>query len=108
MTKVPYITGVKAEYRARDELKSQGYYVMRSAGSHGLFDLIAISADYVKLIQVKVISFGEKKKFKKERMDLGYVRCPESCLKELWVWEKHGKWQVYKIPSNSEYLKGKK
>jgi len=104
MAKVPYITGVKAEYRCRDELLSQGYFVMRSAGSRGIFDLIAVSADHVKLIQVKVISFGEKKKFKKERMDLGYIRCPENVLKELWVWEKHGKWYIYKIPGNKEVL----
>lgn len=36
-----YIAGRAAEYEARDILHQAGYDVIRAAGSHGLFDLIA-------------------------------------------------------------------
>ena len=108
MVKVPYCTGVRAEHRARDELKSQGYFIIRSAGSRGLVDIVAICADHIKLIQVKVISFGEKKKFIQEQMNLGYLQCPENVFKELWVWEKHARWYVYKIKGMKEYRRKKK
>jgi hypothetical protein len=40
-----YIAGRRAEYEARDLLISEGYAVMRAAGSKGAADLVAIKAD---------------------------------------------------------------
>jgi len=37
-----YKKGLKFEYEIKQLFESAGYYVMRSAGSHGIFDLIAI------------------------------------------------------------------
>jgi len=34
--------GTRFEYRVRDYFLKKGYFVARSAGSHGIFDLIAI------------------------------------------------------------------
>ncbi len=99
MVKLPYCTGYRAERRARSELKKQGYYVMRAGGSRGPFDLAAFSRDHIKLIQVKVRAFGQKKEYKQERRNLSYVPVPDNVEKELWAWEKHGKWHVYKIPN---------
>lgn len=48
-----YVQGRRAEYRCRDYFKSQGYQSWRMAGSHGPFDVIAISGDEVILAQVK-------------------------------------------------------
>lgn len=59
-----YAKGRRLEYRAMADLRAQGYSVLRTAGSHGVFDLIAIaergstpdrelSASLVKAIQVK-------------------------------------------------------
>ena len=49
-----YIAGRAAEYEARTILQNAGYDVMRAAGSHGLFDLIAWKNRVdILLIQVK-------------------------------------------------------
>jgi hypothetical protein len=48
-----YISGRNAEYLARDILKKLGFTVIRSAKSGNMFDLVAINAHRVKLIQVK-------------------------------------------------------
>lgn len=55
-----YIKGRAFEYRRRDYWTSQGYVVIRSAGSKSLFDLVAIpltSADHpIALIQCKMVN----------------------------------------------------
>ena len=48
-----YSNGRRLEYLARDDLRRQGYTVIRSAGSKGPIDLCAIRGDGVLLIQVK-------------------------------------------------------
>ena len=54
MSNERYISGRLAEYRLRDNLRALGYTVLRTAGSHGAFDLIAVhSKEPVRLIQVK-------------------------------------------------------
>lgn len=49
-----YVKGAKFERRVRDHFVRRGFYVIRSAGSKGLFDLIAIRADIVVGIQAKL------------------------------------------------------
>ena len=58
MTKVN--KGIRYEYQIKDYLEAEGYYCMRSAGSHGLFDLIGINVSEKKilLIQCKKIAKG--------------------------------------------------
>jgi len=50
-----YRTGVRLEYRAMELLRRRGWYVVRSAGSHGRADLIALSPTdgHAVLIQCK-------------------------------------------------------
>lgn len=48
-----YAAGVRAEHRSRALLETLGYHVVRSAGSKGCVDLVAIGAAEVLLIQVK-------------------------------------------------------
>ncbi len=87
-----YRKGYARELRARRDLESGGWYVIRSAGSRGLVDLVALKSGpggvLVRLIQVKP-SRG---------------RCPEGlwelprgegvvCV-ELWVWD-GGRWDVF-------------
>jgi hypothetical protein len=38
-----YINGRSLEYRIKNILKENGFYVVRSAGSHGKWDLIAVN-----------------------------------------------------------------
>ena len=52
-----YIAGRAFEYERMAHYKSLGYEVMRTAGSHGLFDIIAISPlGSVEFIQCKRVS----------------------------------------------------
>jgi Holliday junction resolvase len=55
VTTTNYRTGVRLEYRAIDLLSRRGWYVLRSAGSHGVADLVALSPDdgHAVLVQCK-------------------------------------------------------
>ena len=53
MSRSKYRKGAKAEWELKRHLEANGLYVVRSAGSHGLFDLVAIGPKEVLLIQVK-------------------------------------------------------
>lgn len=39
-----YESGRGLEYRIKDKLESQGYFVIRAAGSHGVADLVAVQS----------------------------------------------------------------
>lgn len=45
--------GTAREHASRRLLEALGYAVIRGAGSHGVFDLVAISATDILLVQVK-------------------------------------------------------
>ena len=45
--------GRRAEWRSRDWLQSQGYEVVRAAGSKGAFDLVAWNDEEILLVNVK-------------------------------------------------------
>lgn len=51
--------GRGAENAVRDELGAYGYDVMRSAGSKGSADLLAIGDGFVVLVQVKLVRTGQ-------------------------------------------------
>lgn len=77
-----YQRGAKVEYRARDQLRALGYYVIRAAGSHGLIDLCALKdGEQPLLIQVK-----------RGRVDqrifdaLNAAPLPSSVTLEVWAW----------------------
>lgn len=77
-----YKKGQDKERKARLILEKQGYYVMRSGGSKGIFDLCAIRGADIKLIQVKTngsVTLREKNKIK------GFTNYPVNAQKELWV-----------------------
>jgi hypothetical protein len=48
-----YVAGRKVEYKVRKLLEKSGHYVIRSAGSKGIWDLVALNGVGIKLIQVK-------------------------------------------------------
>ena len=48
-----YRLGRRLEYRIKKLLEEFGYEVIRSAGSHGRWDLVAVKDKIVRLIQVK-------------------------------------------------------
>lgn len=65
------IKGRKYEWKIRDKYKSLGFHVTRSAGSKGLFDLIAISVEdkVIRLIQCKHPSTKLSKQAKQTILD---------------------------------------
>lgn len=48
-----YVKGRRLEYEVKQYLMQKGWFVVRSAGSHSPFDLIAIKDGVVSLIQCK-------------------------------------------------------
>ena len=56
-----YRVGRQFEYRVRDIYKSKGYFVLRSPGSLGPVDLVAIRKGEVLLIQCKVAGYMRPK-----------------------------------------------
>jgi Holliday junction resolvase len=77
-----YIKGRNREYKAMKILEDGGYYCSRSAGSHGMWDIIAFNKNGFRLIQVKcdcaptALELEEIKNFK----DI-----PDNTTKELWT-----------------------
>lgn len=58
-----YIAGRNFEYARAKAWRAKGYTVVRSAGSHGVWDLCAVRADYpVELIQCKKLE-GERQAY---------------------------------------------
>lgn len=78
-----YANGAAMERLAKAELESQGYKVVRSAGSHSLVDLVAWDAYGFRLIQIK--KSKHKRSFGKEVRQLKTLPVPEGTAKELWV-----------------------
>lgn len=63
-----YAKGVRKEYKIMHELEREGFIVLRTAGSHGFADLIAIhkTKNLIRFIQCKPDNFSkhEEKKLK--------------------------------------------
>jgi Holliday junction resolvase len=83
--------GIAIERRAQADLEAAGYIVLRSAGSHGVFDLAAVRADETKFIQIKSTS-SRKATFGSVIRELATVPRPPCCSVELWVWLKGQGW----------------
>lgn len=77
-----YARGRRAEYRSAALLEALGYDVTRSAGSKGLFDLIAVSSCDVLLVQVK----RGRPPSPAEREALADFRVPANCRKLVHLW----------------------
>lgn len=56
-----YRKGRAKEYRLKQQLERRGFIVLRSAGSHGFADLVAIHkrGKYIKFIQCKPKDLGK-------------------------------------------------
>jgi Holliday junction resolvase len=79
----PYQRGARLEYRARDVLCQRGYVVVRSAGSHGPADLIALNQREVLLVQVK--QAGQS--LRTALNSLANLPTPPHTRKQVWVYE---------------------
>jgi len=68
MTNKNYQKGRAKEYRVRKKWEEAGWTVLRTAGSHGFADLVAINDEYVMFIQCKPNDFpaSEERRLIKE------------------------------------------
>ncbi len=76
--KTNYEKGRAKEYRLKKKYEKMGYTVLRTAGSHGFADLIAVGKVTVVFIQSKPKKFSEtqKKKLEEEnKWTTGVKRC---------------------------------
>ena len=85
-----YSKGANYERAVKKELEKEGYSVIRSAGSHGIFDLVAWKSDKILFIQVKYLCKATKADIEK----LNQIIIPINGRKILW--EKQDKNTVIK------------
>jgi Holliday junction resolvase len=66
MTNKNYQSGRRKEYKIKKQLEESGCIVLRTAGSHGFADLVAINIEErtIKFIQCKPDKFSESEKQK--------------------------------------------
>jgi len=87
-----YQRGVYYERKTVNLLREQGYHAQRTAGSHGLFDVIAVGHGQVRLINIKAGYWpppAERREF--YGLDIpdeyGAAYLPPVTL-EIWRWDK--------------------
>ena len=88
-----YAKGRRLEWLARDALIAQGYTVIRSAGSKGPVDLVAIGPAEIRLIQVKAVGGVRRADLRKLRQ----VACPPGTRCEIWQRAPRGQWKVQRL-----------
>jgi hypothetical protein len=96
-----YRRGVDLERRTQKTLEAAGYDTIRSAGSHGVFDVVAWSWGSVRLIQVK--QGCKPSPIEREKIEMAEV--PPNVVKEIWTWRKAGgRWRadVEALPAKYE------
>ena len=86
-----YASGRITEYKARNFLIEKGYYVLRSAGSKGAFDLIAWKGEVYRHIQVKRES--KKSSYAKDTRQILSTKVPKNASRELWIYAKGRGWR---------------
>lgn len=96
-----YTSGRKAEYEVMDNLGEKGWITGRTAGSHGVMDVIAFKDGEIRVIQCKAIRYKTKKKkvrwhkFNEDIKKLRTIRAGASLvMRELWVKVKNKGWEV--------------
>jgi Holliday junction resolvase len=77
-----YRRGRAYEYRVIRMLEQTGYSAGRSAGSHGLFDVWAVNAQHIRVIQVKC---GSASMSPAEREQFRELPAPANVSKEIWA-----------------------
>ena len=85
-----YRAGTRLEYLAAKELRAQGYAVVRSAGSHGPWDITAVGLGHIKLIQIKAAGAADEQ----ARSLLSSFSAPGCVRRELWERIPGGEWVV--------------
>ena len=88
-----YQQGTRLEYEARDILVGRGFIVIRSAGSKGPVDLVAIGSQEILLVQVSKL----KVKSSRDLEDLRSMQAPPNVRRQLWERAPFGSWTITDI-----------
>jgi hypothetical protein len=91
-----YINGRAYEYKAKQLLEAQGYTTIRTAGSHGPYDLLAMkSGEKVRCIQIKRTKApgGSQRLLRAFQRAHPTPTVDQAYVEELWVWYA-GKWST--------------
>lgn len=103
-----YRRGVAVERQAIDFLKENNYNVTHSAGSRGVFDIIAYNSKCVRFIQIKSTE-NTSYSYNLEIEKIKQCSVPENCSKELWIFVKRiGFVEFVGFTPNLEYPTRKK
>lgn len=100
MPRTNYERGVECERHAIHALEAVGYRAMRTAGSHGLYDVIAEGPTGVRLIQCKRTADGKLSSDVETAREVLTMR-PRivGISRELWVWQDYKGWIVQEVCS---------
>lgn len=93
--------GRRSEHLIRDFLAADGFLVIRAAASKGPFDLVAIGAERIRLVQVKS---GGAAVGSAERNVLRALRVPAICSVEIWRYRK-GEAKVETVTADIEAIR---
>ena len=97
-----YKAGYRAERKAFETLKGYGFTVFRTAGSHGLFDLIGVNEKTVIFVQVKTTPFGKIAPMERIKKEIEDFAVPEGVRKELWVMERRSGFHYFPLTSEKK------
>jgi len=86
--------GSRRERQARTILEMAGYHVVKAGGSLGVFDLVALGPQRVRLVQVK--SNEKPRPAERERLAL-FPRFPYTS-KEVWVFYDRQREPAIEVP----------
>ena len=81
--------GVRNEHKAIKLLEASGYLCTRSAGSRGIFDLIAVNHYGIRFIQVK--TNGWPGTVEREDMATAKINMPPNATVECWRWNDYAR-----------------
>jgi Archaeal holliday junction resolvase (hjc) len=91
--------GTRNEHKAMRILEAAGYHVTRAAGSLGMFDVVAINSQGMRLIQVK--TNRDASPVERETIAL-FNGLPANATKEVWIFRDYAREPLIKTISSRE------
>jgi hypothetical protein len=86
--------GTRNEHKAIRALEDAGYHCTRSARSLGLFDIIALGRQGIRLVQVKTNE--DARPHEREQIQL-FDGVPPGATKEIWIYQDYTRKPVIKV-----------
>lgn len=90
--------GAHAERKAIATLEAAGYLATRAAGSLGLFDLVAVGAVDVRLVQVKAGDANPNGDTIKQYRAIAALAVAPFVRKEVWIYRSRATVEIHALP----------